>query len=366
MTSTPGLWRKVLREALATVLSQRVASLLTFVLVGGMSATVLLTAGRTAAAERAILSSIDDAGSRAVVVRAEPNAGLDMSVVGRLSRIEQVEWVGAFGAARDATNGSTGGDVSAAVRTLHATNLATLGIDHPAQGECYASPKALSLLGMPDTSGYLVSDGTPVCGVSGRLVTPAFLAAFEPLVVAPLAPESDDQVAVVVVLARHPEQVASVTAATTAMIAPLDPAAVSITASPDIARLRALVQGQLGGFGRSLTLTLMAVLAALVGALLFGLVMIRRKDYGRRRALGATRSLIVTLVSASTLMISAVASVLGGGVALLTLSIGGEPQPGWDFVTATLILTTAAAPLGAVPPSIVASRRDPLTELRVP
>ena len=33
---------------------------------------------------------------------------------------------------------------------------------------------------------------------------------------------------------------------------------------------------------------------------------------------------------------------------------------------ATLILTTAAATLGAVPPSIVASRRDPLTELRVP
>ena len=58
--------------------------------------------------------------------------------------------------------------------------------------------------------------------------------------------------------------------------------------------------------------------------------------------------------------------LLGGGVALLTLSIGGEPQPGWEFVIATLILTTAAATLGAVPPSIVASRRDPLTELRVP
>ena len=43
MTNTPGWWRKVLREALAMVLSQRVASLLTLVLVGGMAIGTIFT-----------------------------------------------------------------------------------------------------------------------------------------------------------------------------------------------------------------------------------------------------------------------------------------------------------------------------------
>lgn len=360
-------WRKVLAEAWAMAISQRVASGLTLVLVAGMSATVLLTAGRTAAAESAILSSIDSAGSRAVVVRAEPKAGLDSSVVARVSSIRQVEWVGAFGTARDATNGGTGGDTASAVRTLYTTDLAPFGITNPLPGACYASSDALNTLGMPDATGYLVDDGTLVCDIAGRLTTPDFLTQFEPIVVIPRPPaDPDTNIALVVALARGPADVAAVANATSGVLGAVDPSGVNITASPDIARLRALVQGQLGGFGRSLTLTLTVVLALLVGALLFGLVMIRRKDFGRRRALGATRSLIVTLVSLSTLFIAIAASVIGATIALATLTIGGEPLPGWDFITATCILTTAAAGLGAIPPSIVAARRDPLAELRVP
>ncbi len=368
MKAQLGSWRKVVQEAFAMALAQRVASLLTLALVAGMSATVLLTAGRTAAAEQAILARIDDVGSRAVIVRAEPRAGLDMTVVPRLSTVDEVEWVGALGPARDASNGGTEADVSAAVRTLQATSLAPLGIDNAVPSGCYASPQALSLLGMPDATGYLVSEGATVCEVTGRLKTPTFLAQFEPLVVQPAlgAADPNQQVALVVVLARHPEQVAAVSTATTALLAPLDPSSVTVAASPDIARLRTLVQDQLGGFGRTLTLTLMGVLAALVGALLFGLVMIRRKDFGRRRALGASRSIIVALVSVSTLIIALAASALGGAIALTILSVGGEPLPGWDFTGATLILAAAAAGIGALPPSVAASRRDPLSELRVP
>ncbi|MFT3971784.1 MAG: FtsX-like permease family protein [Micropruina sp.] len=127
-----------------------------------------------------------------------------------------------------------------------------------------------------------------------------------------------------------------------------------------------MVQSQLGGFSRGLTLMLTGVLAVLVGTLQFGLVMIRRKDFGRRRALGATRSLIAGLITVQTVLIACVASVLGALVALTVLVIGHEPLPPMDFVAATVILTVAASGLGALPPAIVASRRDPLAELRVP
>ncbi len=123
MTTSPSRLSKTIREALAMILSQPVVSVLTLALIAGMSATVVLTSGRTAAAERDLLAKIDEASSRAVVVRAEPKAGLGYDVVDKLSRVQDVEWVGAFGPARDATNGTTGSDVAVAVRSLVATSL---------------------------------------------------------------------------------------------------------------------------------------------------------------------------------------------------------------------------------------------------
>ncbi|MDO5533066.1 MAG: hypothetical protein Q4F65_00240 [Propionibacteriaceae bacterium] len=350
-------------------LAQRVATALTFLLVSGMAATVILTSGRTAAAEREVLSSFDDLGTRAVVVRAEPEAGIDFGVVERLSHMEAVEWIGAFGPARDVQNAATDSGVSVAVRTVHATTLAPLGMEDSLADTCYASPQALESLGLPEVAGHLSAQGDPVCDLGGTLVTPAALSDFEPLVlVAPSEQRSHrgEQVALVVLVVTEPAQVGAVASLVPQVIGPDDPSGISVAASLDIARLRGLVQGQLGGFGRGLTLTLMGVLTLLVGAALFGFVMIRRKDFGRRRALGASRAHVVILVTLNTLMIALPAGVAGACASLLVLLFRGEPLPGPDFVAAVVILATASAGLGALPPSIVAARRDPLTELRVP
>ena len=64
-------WMAVVREALATSWAQPVASVVTIVMVAGMCATVLLTTGRTVGAEQAVISSIDSAGTRSIIVRAE-------------------------------------------------------------------------------------------------------------------------------------------------------------------------------------------------------------------------------------------------------------------------------------------------------
>ncbi len=61
----------IIREAMASARSQPVASVVSIIMVAGMCATVLLTTGRTAGAEQAVVASIDSAGTRAVVVRAD-------------------------------------------------------------------------------------------------------------------------------------------------------------------------------------------------------------------------------------------------------------------------------------------------------
>src|SRR5690606_12673239 len=55
-------WVALLREAIASARGQPVASLLTVAMVAGMCTAVLLTTGRTVAAEQAVLAELDAAG----------------------------------------------------------------------------------------------------------------------------------------------------------------------------------------------------------------------------------------------------------------------------------------------------------------
>lgn len=92
----------------------------------------------------------------------------------------------------------------------------------------------------------------------------------------------------------------------------------------------------------------------------------RRKDYGRRRALGATRSFIVGLQLTQTALLVCAGVALGAVVAHGVLMAIGAPLPGPLFMLATAVLSLASALVASLLPAVVASRRDPVTELRVP
>src|SRR5699024_8464850 len=94
----------IVREILASARAERVGTLLTALLVSAVSLSVIVTTGRTVGVEQQVLASIDAAGTRAIVIRAEPAAGVDASVVDRIAGIDGIEWVGAFGPAADVRN----------------------------------------------------------------------------------------------------------------------------------------------------------------------------------------------------------------------------------------------------------------------
>ena len=62
----------------------------------------------------------------------------------------------------------------------------------------------------------------------------------------------------------------------------------------------------------------------------------------------------------------AVGAIVGTVGAVMALTIGGSPLPGFGYLIAVGVLACATAVAGAVVPAVAASRRDPLTELRVP
>jgi putative ABC transport system permease protein len=173
-------------------------------------------------------------------------------------------------------------------------------------------------------------------------------------------------VSVLVVIAARPDLVAPLSRAVQSVLAVDDPTKVKLSTSESLAQLRALVQGQLGSFGRSLVIVIFALTAVLVAAILYGLVMLRRKDFGRRRALGASQSLIITLLLTQMFVLSTIGTVLGCTFAAIGLIATGDPLPGIPFFAAVGILAITTGLAAALLPAVVAARRDPLRELRVP
>jgi putative ABC transport system permease protein len=362
-------WVAAIRESLATAWAQPVASVVTIVMIAGMCATVLLTTGRTVGAEQAVLGSIDSEGTRSIVVRADADAGLDSTVLDRLANIDGIAWAGAFGAAQDVTNTRFPGATKVPMRLVWGSQFDDLDVPATSpvpSGSVWASPLALEGLGMPEAVGGVVADSGADFAVTGTLTTPDFLGFLEPLAIAPQAATEPGSVAVLVVIAERPDLVAPVSTAVQSVLAVSDPTKIKLSTSENLAALRGLVEGQLGAFGRSLVVVIFALTAVLVAAILYGLVMLRRKDFGRRRALGASQSLIVALLLTQTAALALIGATIGSTVAAISLAATGDPLPGIGFFAAIGILSIAIGIVAALTPALAAARRDPLKELRVP
>jgi len=150
------------------------------------------------------------------------------------------------------------------------------------------------------------------------------------------------------------------------LVGPEGEGGVGIDISADLGQAQQAVRGELAGYSQAIVLqALGAGLLLMAGAVLTG-VNARRRDFGRRRALGAARGQLVLVVVAQALW-AAVPGVLLGAVvgSILTARLAGS-GPGWQYPLAVAVLTALGAALAAVAPSVIASFGDPVVPLRVP
>ncbi|GAB3535243.1 hypothetical protein GCM10027403_12500 [Arthrobacter tecti] len=364
-------WRPILREAAASALSQPVASVITILMIAAMCITILLTTGRTAGAEQAVINTLDSAGTRSIIIRASTGSGVDSTVVDRLAAVDGIQWHGAFGPALDSTNAAVPDGTRVPVRTLHTQDLDDL---QPSREitlhgpSAFASASGTSLLGLYEGTGTVSSVlGSNDFAIIGAIDVPPHLAFLEPLVIAPQpASASPSEVNVIVIVAERVDLVEPVRHAAISVLGASDPALITVNTSQQIADLRTIVQSQLSTFGRSLVLVVFIITAGISAALLYGLVMMRRKDFGRRRALGASKSLIIKILLIQTALLSGLGTMLGTTAATIVLVNAGDPLPSPQFFLAIAILSITTGTLSALVPAIVAARREPLKELRVP
>ncbi len=372
-TSTEGWLRPVLRdlgsiaaEGFRAAKAQRGLSLVLAAIAAAVGLLTLATTGQSVSAERAVLSRIDAGGTRTiVVVDRDGQAGIDTSAVDRINQLNAVEWAVGLGRTVDSwiSNVPYGSPAPTRVVYGQAPEL-TITAGTVTTGALISSTSR-GKLGLDAGTGTLTTSSGATADVVGTFAASGALAELEQGVVV-RDPDFTGPLASIILQVKNPADVENVAYAVTLLVAATSPQSVAVDVSDDLARARAAVQGEVGDYGRSVVLQALAAGVLLSAATVFAGVSARRRDFGRRRALGATRGQLVGLVlvqlAAPTVVGAAVGSLAGATlVRLLT-----DTWPGWRFPLAVGVLTVCGAVLAGTLPAVVAAFRDPVAVLRVP
>ena len=357
---------RLFTEAVRSALAQPVATTITALIVAGVCAVILSTTGQTVQAEQKVLSRIDAAGTRSIIISdAAGDAGITVDAVERISRLSGVEWVIGLGPATDVRAAGIPGGNPAAVRVLHGNLPPQVHIEGrtPRAGEALVGPEAQRILGLQAPVGGVIGD-TDLAVVGEFQASDPLLFLNRSLI---RAPDPDENILRSIhILVATPSQVSEVTESALLLVGPDNPTSVAVETSETLADVRAAVAGELGRFSRRLVALVLGAGLVLTALAVYGAVTSRRKDFGRRRALGASRPTIIGLVVIQTgtaAFIGAIIGAVGTGVVLTQTT--GQP-PDTRFAIAVTILAILATVVAALPPSIVAAYRDPVRVLRVP
>jgi putative ABC transport system permease protein len=364
--------RQLLLEGIATARSQPIVTTMTALVISAVCAVILGTVGQAAAAEAHILSTVDDAGTRTIIV-SDPagRAGLRADSLASVQALSDVTWVVGLGPVTDVSNTAlrdAGLPVSA--RRIYGDWPSELRLAMgrmPAPGEAIAGERAFRLLGAVEPAVGARSDtlDAPIVGTFAVDDPLTFLDS-SILVRAGSKDRGDDELRELVVVASRADRVAALGEALAAVVHATDRTELRIATPVQLAQLRTLIEKELAMNSRQQLLVVLAVGLIVITVTLFGAVAQRRRDFGRRRALGATRSALVLLVIVQSLVAAAFGVVLGSVVGVIAVDQLVGFVPSWDFIFGVATLAALTAILAAIPPGLSAAYRDPVRILRVP
>lgn len=374
-----GVAARILREGALTARSQPIVSAVVAVAAAAMVATGLATVGRVAVLEEGILSRLATVEARTVTVSAtQTDVTLPRGFLAAMDGLDAVETAVGLGPARDARNAAAPREgepvaVWPVFGPLGAAGELTGGRAPTRPGEALLTPAAARRVGLADGLGPLRGDPT-----LARLAdVPAWdltvVGSFRPTVLAsalgnggirPAGP--GDELTRVVVVAADVSAVDALVARIPALLGGETGGRVAVESSAELAALRRSLESELGSFSTTVTAGVSGLGMAVVGIVVFAGVGLRQRDFGRRRALGASRATLFGLVLAQTLLpaLAGLGAGIGAGAAIVARLAGGLPAGA--LVGALVVLDVLAVVAAAAVPALVAAYRDPVRALRVP
>ncbi|MEO8207514.1 MAG: FtsX-like permease family protein [Chloroflexota bacterium] len=353
--------------------TQPIVSTVTMLVVAAVCAVILATVGQSAAAEARILATIDDAGTRTIIV-SDPTgrAVLHPDSVEAVRSLASVEWALGLGPVTDVRNaalGSAGRAVPA--RRVYGSlpdPVRLAGGRAPVSGEAIATKLGLVLLGSQSPAGGIQGEGFDASLVGTFTVTDplTFLDGSLLMLAAVAEPGEMQALRQLVVVASSVDSVGSLLDAIPSVLHAHDRTQVRVATPTSLVELRSLVEAELATNSRQQLLVVLGVGLVVISVTLSGAVAQRRRDFGRRRALGATRSALVLLVIVQTAVAAVIGTVFGTAVGLVAVGQLAGALPPLDFLVGVAVLALLAALFAAIPPGVAAAFRDPVRILRVP
>ncbi len=338
-----------------------------------MCTTTGLTVGRVAAAQQDVTARMESAGSRHLSITDAKSIGfMSAATVTQASGFSAVERAVGFATTIDTVNAATGvggtrvpavlivGDVRVAVTLIRGR--------WPRPGEALISVTAQSELGLDEPLGAI----TTATDLSAVRASYPIVGSF-----APRDPFAELEVGLVVaappdatvhrldVISTTATDATDAQAATLALLNRADPTDLTVTSPETLAQVQTDVLGALANYNQSLVILVQLAGGILVAVVALADVLIRRTEIGRRRALGAPRWALTTILITRA-MFAALAGALIGTVAtvLVVTRTGQHPDP--TFTIATAVLALVATTIATTLPALAAARQDPVHVLRTP
>lgn len=362
-------FRDLTLESLTVARTSSTSSAVVALVVAATVALVLATAGRSAATEAEILRSIDEAGARLVTVSSTAaNTGPDAALVDRASQLTTVDWVVGLGSAIDVRDDAVPGGPTAAVRALYGEppdELRLVSGRWPRHGEVVLSAEVAGRLSFGAAAGAVVSsDGSRRWDVVGAFEADGALVDLERVALS--GPDAPATLGLMYVVADSVEAVAPIARAVVSLAGVTDVQDLAVSTPEALTSLTEVVSGQLGIVSRQQAAGAMLAGLIFVAVTMYAATSGRRRDFGRRRALGASRSILVALVIGQALWPATAGAVLGSvaGLTLVYRLTSALPMPSFTIAVAVLVLIIAL--IAAVPAALSAAFRDPVRVLRVP
>jgi putative ABC transport system permease protein len=344
-----------------------VASSALAAILAASSALILIMVGGAQARADDLAAQLHRPDYRTVTIRAKSETALDVASARRMQRIAGVESILPVAQVLTASNATfTDGGPSIGiylVASLSGLNPKTASGRAIGQGEVALSTASMTELGLRDHAGTVRDTNGAIWAVVGNLppVTTDASTALPGVALAQL----DDTAPLTYVQVTIDEAHRLSDAARWMIAVAAEPAQVTVEYNTDLETVSRAASTALSGSNR--TAAALSLIAAIVAVALmtFASAAAQRRDVARRRALGASRSTIVTLLSLNATLSALIGTAIGTAIALAVLN-GRHHIPPTSFILATGVLCLLAASVAAIPGAMLGAVREPATILRVP
>ncbi len=311
-----------------------------------------------------ILDAVDSVGARLIVV-VSPAEGPTLSprAVDRIATLSGVAWVVGLGQVSDVRSGIGVGP--APIRLIRARRapiaFESSPLGAPAKG-VYLSRTSAVRLGLGGAYGAVFPGAVPVVGWFRTSEPLGTLEGFA------LEPSDDDTDSLerIIVSVDDPGWVDITIANIRALLGAEAGSSSDIQASAALLAARSAVNDEVARRDRVVVLALLASGMVLASLVVLAGAIAGRRDFGRRRALGATRPQLIMLVMLSTAWPAMVGSGIGALVGWVSLSTELGQLADARYPAAIGILAVIALTATSALPAAYAATRDPLQVLRVP